>query len=319
MKGEKKCNAAWSANFFCRLLAALLAVAALFCFCSCDEVIDEVFNGLNFAYDTNAPDTAPKGGELDIYCIDVGQGDASLLISPEGKTMLIDAGDTYAEEVVIDFLEQKGIDKIDVVVATHPHSDHVGSMAAVIEHFGAVTMYTPDVSYQTKTYTNLIKTAEDCGTTIEYAWSGMLIPWSDSCVVTVLAPVEGCEYSLADMNEWSIILRVQYGRNSMIFTGDAETHSEQLAMFNNEADLFDADVLKVGHHGSSTSTCDGFLDAVSPRYAVISVGDNNKYGHPHKETVEKLARAGVILLRTDEDGSIQITMTGNNITVVSCS
>lgn len=316
MNSKRKPSAAWSAKLLCRLLAAMLILVSMFCFCGCNEFIDEIFNDLTF--ETNAPDYVPANGELNIYCIDVGQGDSSLLISPDGKTMLIDAGDTYAEETVVEFIEQKGIDRIDVVIATHPHSDHIGSMAAVIERFGAETMYVPDVSYQTKTYKNLLDTADKCGTTIEYAWSGMQISWSELCVVTVLAPVEGCEYSSADMNEWSIILRVQYGVNSMIFTGDAETHSEQLAMFNNEEDMFDADVLKVGHHGSSTSTCDGFLDAVSPKYAVISVGEDNKYGHPHKETVEKLKRNGIIRFYTNKDGNIRITMTGDSVEVTPC-
>lgn len=271
--------------------------------------------------DAQLPSENPQAcyGDLRVYAIDVGQGDSFLLISPMGRTMLIDSGESNQDEVVISFLRDRGVEKVDIVVASHPHTDHIGSMASILDEFETDRILLPEVDYPTNTYTNLLETIDDKKIERVYAWSGDIIEWDSLCKVTVLSPVAGGEYSNADMNEWSIMLRVEYGDTSMLFTGDAETHSEQLAMFSNSAYLFDADVLKVGHHGSDTSSSSAFLEAVSPEYAIISVGEENTYGHPRAEVLEKLQIIGAEVYRTDILGSIEIILDGKEITIQPCT
>ena len=254
-------------------------------------------------------------GTLKMYAIDVGQGDSILMVSPTGKTMLVDAGDVDAFDAIDSLLTELNITSLDLVVATHPHSDHIGSMQKVLEKYGAKLFLMPDVEYSSKTYRKLIDTIDECHITSRYVFSGDIIEWDDSCHITVLGPVEGASYSEANMNEWSVILRVEYGHNAVILTGDAETVSEQISMFSNDESLYRADVLKVGHHGSSTSTSDAFLEAVAPTYALISLGNNNDYGHPHKEITQKLSAHGITVYRTDKVGTIIAVMDGTSVMV----
>lgn len=268
-----------------------------------------------FAFiERNEPETDYRyNGKLKMYTIDVGQGDSSLLISPNGSTMLVDAGDTDAFDAIDSLLTDLEITNIDVLVATHAHSDHIGSMRDVVEKYSIGLFVIPDVEYSSKTYSKLINSVDEHGIKTQYAYSGDTIKWDDECTVSILAPVEDASYSESDMNEWSVILRVEYGENAIILTGDAETVSEQIAMFSNSENLFKADVLKVAHHGSSTSSSDAFLDAVDPMYAIISLGKDNKYGHPHGETMQKLSERNITVYRTDEVGTVLTVLTGDTV------
>lgn len=267
-------------------------------------------------FEKNEPVTDSElNGELKMYTIDVGQGDSSLLISPNGSTMLVDAGDSDAFEAIDSLLTELEISDIDVLVATHAHSDHIGSMRNVVEKYSIGLFVIPDVEYSSKTYSKLIDSIDEHGIKTQYAYSGDSINWDDDCTVNILAPVEGASYSESDMNEWSIILRVEYGENAIILTGDAETVSEQISMFSNSEDMFKADVLKVAHHGSSTSSSDAFLDAVDPMFAIISLGEDNKYGHPHKETMQKLSERSITVYRTDEYGTVLTVLTGDTVNI----
>lgn len=248
--------------------------------------------------------------ELKVYFLNVGQADSILVKTPGDKSMLIDAGNREDGDFVVDYINKLGIHKLDVVVATHPHEDHIGAMAQVINSFDIGTFYMPRVFNNTKTFENMLKALEFKKIKAKYARGGMEIYLDNGIDVKFLAP-NGSKYD--DLNNYSAVVKLVYKNTSFLFEGDAEKESEA-EMLSKGYDLR-ADVLKIGHHGSSSSTSDKFLDAVNPQYAVIMVGKNNDYGHPHKETIDKLNLRGIKILRTDIDGTILISTDGNNLKV----
>lgn len=269
--------------------------------------------------DEIAPTYAPSGkqeaddkndeiSQLRVHFIDVGQGD-SILIEADNRYMLIDAGERDKGTVVIDYLENIGVKKLDYVIATHPHSDHIGGLADVIKHFSIGKIIMPNAVHTSKTYENLLDIIADKGLKITKAVVGNKYDLADASF-TILAP-SGSEYS--SLNNYSVAIKLQNGNNSFVFTGDAEVQSEN-EMLKTGIDL-DADVLKLGHHGSSTSNSDKFLDAVTPDMAVISVGEGNQYGHPDDEVLQAMKDRNIKLYRTDEQGTIIIESDGNKITV----
>lgn len=265
--------------------------------------------------DSDPISTLPDDSAVTVYAIDVGQGDCLLLVSPNGKTMLVDAGESKYFNVVSDFLKSKNIERLDVVVATHPHSDHIGAMTKVINSFEIGTFYNCPVDHDTATYEKMLNALVEKQVETVDAWGGRdsVIEWDEACTVRILSPLEGVDYD--DLNNWSIVLRVEYGTSAIILTGDAEAFAEAAMLNALPAEYFSAQVLKVGHHGSSSSTSDAFLSAVSPSYAIISLGKDNDYGHPHKETISKLNAAGIPIYRTDELGTITIMLYKRSITV----
>lgn len=238
----------------------------------------------------------------------MGQGD-SILIEADNRYMLIDAGERDKGTVVIDYLENIGVKKLDYVIATHPHSDHIGGLADVIKHFSIGKIIMPNAVHTSKTYENLLDIIADKGLKITKAVVGNKYDLADASF-TILAP-SGSEYG--SLNNYSVAIKLQNGNNSFVFTGDAEVQSEN-EMLKTGIDL-DADVLKLGHHGSSTSNSDKFLDAVTPDMAVISVGEGNQYGHPDDEVLQAMKDRNIKLYRTDEQGTIIIESDGNKITV----
>ena len=257
----------------------------------------------------------PSGKTLDIYVLDVGQGDSIFLRSPSGKTMLVDAGESYMYERVDDFLQNQAVKKLDVVVGTHPHADHIGAMEQVVTHYNIGAYYMPDAQNQTKMFENLLDALTEQDINVKQAVGGKTsaINWDEDVEVTILTPLPGVEYD--NLNDWSVILHVQYGDTSILLTGDAESFAEKAALKALPEKYFRATVLKVGHHGSSTSSSDAFLDAVDPEIAVASLGKDNEYGHPHKEVVEALEARNIPLYRTDTAGTIHIVLDGEGYTV----
>ena len=257
----------------------------------------------------------PSGKTLDIYVLDVGQGDSIFLRSPSGKTMLVDAGESYMYERVDDFLQNQAVKKLDVVVGTHPHADHIGAMEQVVTHYNIGAYYMPDAQNQTKMFENLLDALTEQDINVKQAVGGKTsaINWDEDVEVTILSPLPGVEYD--NLNDWSVILHVQYGDTSILLTGDAESFAEKAALKALPEKYFRATVLKVGHHGSSTSSSDAFLDAVDPEIAVASLGKDNEYGHPHKEVVEALEARNIPLYRTDTAGTIHIVLDGEGYTV----
>lgn len=255
-----------------------------------------------------APDASEAVGLLEVHFIDVGQGQAQLLIGPTGKTMLIDGGDNPMEEAVVAYLEDLGIGRIDILIGTHPHADHIGGLDAVVERFDIGKIYMPRVQMNTKTFESLLLAIRNKGLKINAAKAGLTLDWEPDAEVRMIGPVG--EYE--NVNDMSAVVHLAYGETSFLFTGDAEAQSEA-DILRSGADV-GADVLLVGHHGSSTSTSEAFLEKVAPAYAVIQSGDND-YGHPHKEVLNLLAEKGVRIYRNDEHGHIVFTSDGKRLSV----
>ncbi|MDR2708114.1 MAG: MBL fold metallo-hydrolase [Nitrososphaerota archaeon] len=259
-----------------------------------------------------SPDSIlPNAATLEVYFLDVGQADC-ILLKTGSHNMLIDAGNTGQDKLVLNYLTKYGVNSLDYLVATHPHADHIGSMASVVKAMDSIGMVImPDKTHTTKTFENLIKAIEEKDVPVSMPKPGDVFTLGDA-TVQVLAPNSD---TYKDFNDYSVVLRVEFGDTVFLFTGDAETKSEGEQLLNGL--LLKADVLKVGHHGSRTSSAQKYLDAVSPTYAVISCGAGNDYGHPHKESMSRLNAMGVVIYRTDENGTILFVSDGKNISITT--
>lgn len=248
--------------------------------------------------------------KLTIHYLDVGQADSILIQSPEGKTMLIDAGNKDDSDTIQAYLDKLKVKKIDILLATHPHEDHIGGMAAIVKSYPIGKIYMPKAVTTTAAYKYLLTAIKAKGLKVTTATSGASISLDNTIELAMLAP-NSAEYE--DLNNYSAVVKLTYSKTSFLFTGDAEDVSEA-EMLKKKYDL-KADVLKLGHHGSESSTTPDFLKAVSPKYAIISVGKDNDYGHPHKDTLDRLVKAKVNIYRTDLLGTIIVTSDGKTITV----
>lgn len=257
---------------------------------------------------------AVTGDPLTVYVIDVGQGDSILLVSPSGRTMLIDAGDADHYDAVMGTLSDLDIDRIDVLVATHPHGDHIGAMGRLVKNIEVGACYLTEYPSNIFAYTRLLDALEQYNVPTCTTDTDTRIAWDADCPVTVLSPVAGVAYE--DLNASSIVLRVDYGDTSVLLAGDATIEAEDIMLATFPADAFSADVLKIAHHGSSDATSERFLDAVDPSVVAASLGAGNDYGHPHREILAMLSEHGLKLLRTDELGTIKIVLDGAAATVV---
>jgi competence protein ComEC len=247
---------------------------------------------------------------LKVHFLDVGQADCILIQGPTGENMLIDAGNNDDADTIISYLYTHGVKRIDVLVGTHPHEDHIGSLDTIIDTFEIGKIYMPKVTHPTKSFEGVLASIQNKGLKITAAVGGTAINFSLNTIVEILAP-NSPEYD--DLNNYSAVIKLTYGKTSFLFTGDAEDVSEN-EMLAGGYDL-KADILKVGHHGSNSSTTEAFVTAVKPSYAVISVGRGNDYGHPHEELLSRLSEAGIKVYRTDESGTMVFTADGDNIEV----
>lgn len=309
MARRKKKNGKALVSF---ILVIILAIVGYFFKEDLPAFID--FPGPN----TNATAGGPVDGipsvtdpnYLTVHYIDVGQADA-ILVACGGEYMLIDAGETDGDDTVIHYLNDLGIKEIDLVVATHAHSDHIGEMDDVLEAIPADTIWYPDYRHGTKTETDFLAAAEGCGARLYEPDLGERYDLGGA-TVTVLGPVKD---NYKDPNDMSIIVLVQFGDDRFLFTGDMENidgaETDLVEYWGEEA--LRADVLKVGHHGSDTSTSYRFLRAVAPGYAVISVGEGNSYGHPKPEALKILKDAEIYVYRTDTMGTVVAVSDGENI------
>lgn len=248
-----------------------------------------------------------SGSDLRVHFIDVGQGD-STLIEKDGHYMLIDAGEREQGETVVSYLKNHGIEKLDYVIGTHPHSDHIGGLEAVIRAFKVEKIIMPEKAHTTKLYEHLLNAIEEKQLKITLPKPGAVYEL-EGASFQILGPNR--DYG-DDLNNWSVGVRLDYGANSFVLCGDAEKGAEEDMMANGLS--LKADVLKLSHHGSSTSSAGAFLDRISPEYAVISCGKDNDYGHPHKETLEALQKRNIIVLRTDQSGTIVAVSDGSKVT-----
>ena len=283
----------------------ILLVVTLFVMIAVCILVIQTMN----AQQLNIPASSDQQPTLSVMVIDVGQADSILVTLSTGETMLIDAGESSDDDAVFEELDERGIGDIDVLVATHPHSDHIGGMRSVVEHYRIGRMLMPDMTSQSDVYQDLIAAAEAHDIPVDEAYAGYRFSLGDA-ICTVVSPNAEAD---KDMNNESVVIFLDYNDSEFLFTGDMEEWAEDALL--NSHEYVNADVLKVAHHGSFTGTSEAFLHAVTPDYAVISCGQNNKYGHPHQETLDKLKASGAVLYRTDVSGDILFLSDGKTITV----
>ena len=247
--------------------------------------------------------------DLKVHYIDVGQGDSSFVELPNGETILIDAGIPSQGNVVTNYIKNLGYTDIDYVVATHPHNDHIGGLPTVLESFNVGKFYMPNKEHTSDIFMKMLTAVQVNGCKAVYAKSGLSVVDEGNLKVNFVAPVSS---GYSDLNNYSAVLRISFGKSSFLFTGDAESvvESELIA----SGQTLKADVLKVGHHGSGYSSTSAFLKKVNPKYAIISVGKNS-YGHPNVDAMTRIATAGAEVYRTDEVGTIIVTTDGKTYTL----
>ena len=253
----------------------------------------------------NSPPPA-EGSNFEIHFIDVGQADSALVIC-DGRYMLIDGGNAEDSDLVYSYLERHGAKHLDYMVASHAHEDHIGGLSGALNYATVDTAFCPVTEYSSKVFRDMVKYLGEQGKTITVPEPGDRFSLG-SAQVEILGPVQ--EYD--DTNDTSIVLRIDYGGTSFLFTGDMETGAER-DLIESGANL-EATVLKAGHHGSDTSTSYQFLRAVNPKYTVVSVGEGNSYGHPSEEVLSRFRDAGTEVYRTDMQGHIIAESDGKSVT-----
>ncbi|HHU63743.1 MAG TPA: MBL fold metallo-hydrolase [Clostridiales bacterium] len=246
-------------------------------------------------------------GQLKVHFIDVGQGDCIFIQTPT-QNILIDGGERG--NAVVDYLKAEGVNELDMVIATHPHSDHIGGLINVIESIEVKEVVDPAVVHTSKTFEDYLTLIDKKNIKFTQGRAGMKKELGDGAVIEILHPTKP---SKKHLNDASIVAKLTFGDISFMFTGDAEQYSEEQVLGKNYN--LSSTVLKVGHHGSSTSSSTAFLEAVSPEVAVIMVGEDNDYGHPHDEVLERLAEEGTEVYRTDVHGTVVITTDGRTYDV----
>ena len=275
-----------------KCLSILLLLALVLCGCAQSQ--------------QDAP-TTPED-TLTVHSIDVGQADCALM-ECGGKYMLIDGGNVGDSSLVVSYLEKQGVEALELVVCTHAHEDHVGGLPGVLAVYPTAAVWSPTKTYSSKCFDDFVYYAGQQDLAITIPTPGQTFSLS-SAKVTVLGPTQ----SYADPNNTSIVLMVEFGENRFLFTGDMETEAENdMLDYWGESYNWKTDVLKVGHHGSNTSTGYRFLYAVMPAHGVISVGEDNSYGHPHEEPMSRLHDADVTTYRTDKMGTILAVSDGKTI------
>lgn len=260
------------------------------------------------------PYVKPLDDEAAVYFIDVGQGDCEL-IRTKNCNILIDCGEEENADEVIGFIRYSGVERLDYVIATHPHSDHIGGMYRILESFDVGTVIIPkiprDIAPNTLFYSKMLNTIKNRGINREYSAAGKIYTLGENASLEIIAPLYD-EYE--ELNNFSIVARLTHGANTFLFTGDAESLAE-LDILDNGIDV-SADVLKVAHHGSAGANSKAYLEKVRPKIAVIGVGSDNSYGHPHKDVLKRLAQVGCDeIYTTAADGNVVIISDGASLRV----
>jgi len=253
--------------------------------------------------------------DLDVIFLDVGQGDATLIMLPNEKVMLIDAGqrnrhEDYGEEVVLPVLKHFSINKLDWVVMSHPHSDHIGGIISILKEVKIDTMWDSFISYSSWTYKNIIETAVKKEIEIIRPHQGQILKLSENVLVEFFAPDSAFAVSEHNVNNASIVFKLSYGKTSILFTGDLEHEGDQFLLPYEH--MLKTDVLKVAHHGSITSTTKALLDYIQPYLAVVSVGWKNKFKHPSAIVMDRLKERHIQIHRTDYEGALWLKSDGEN-------
>lgn len=266
----------------------------------------------------SVPDIGPRSvgkgnasadGVMKIHFIDVGQGDA-ILLQQGDACMLVDAGDNDKGTLVCQYLEAAGVEHLAYICVTHPDADHCGGVDDVLRTYGKTNMLMAQCTNDTATYDEMIQAIDDTDSFVEYPSSGDTYHLGDADIA-VLCPEKNAVGAYGDTNDYSIGILVEYGDISCVMCGDASERVERDIVYSGIG--VEADILKLGHHGSDTSSCDIFLDAVSPDYAVISAGRDSVYGHPHKEVMQRMQERNISIFRTDMQGTVVAITDGKNL------
>ena len=242
-----------------------------------------------------------------VHIIDVGQGDSIFIQTPENKRILMDAGDEDAEHTVYSYLKRRGVKKIDVLIATHPDTDHIGSMDYIIDKFKISHFYMPEAKTDSEAFYNLLDSCRDKNLKIEYLIKGDILKIDSSTTMEILSPS-----TITDKNNLnSIVSLLNYKGYEFLFTGDAEKENESEIL--SSCNLPDIEFLKAGHHGSSSSSTDEFIAKLKPEAVAISCGYNNDYGHPHRSVLDTFRENGSVVYRTDKNGTLVFYCDENGI------
>lgn len=244
---------------------------------------------------------------LQVHYIDVGQGDSILIQTPENRNILIDGGEKSQGSFLKGYLEKQGVKHLHMVIGTHPHADHIGGLGFILENFPTDLVILPPVAHTTKTFEDLLSTIDQKNILLRPTPSSEPYLFEDNLSLEFLSPHRDFQDQL---NNWSVVLKLTYVDHRFLFTGDIESAAETVLIQNYSSETLSVDVLKVPHHGSSTSSSVPFLEAATPRISVISSGKENPYGHPHKETVERLSNFSPFLYRTDLQGTVLLKSDG---------
>lgn len=250
-----------------------------------------------------------EGEILEVHFIDIGQGDSTYIKYPNGKNLLIDGGSKSKAEILINYLNNQGIEEIDTIIATHPHEDHIGSLPEVIRNFKVNNMYLPKKTSNTNIFEELLLEVKKNKISLKEGKKDLNLLKENNFSVDLLWP----DGDYKNTNNNSIVTKITYGNIKTLIMADAEKEVEKA--LGNDKNNIKADILRVGHHGSNTSSTLDFLKKVNPKYSIISVGEGNKYGHPDMEAMENLKEIKTEVLRTDRDGNIVFYIDGKNIEV----
>jgi len=266
--------------------------------------INNLFNSNNVSdSNTSTSNSVSDNSKTQVYFFDVGQADSALVVNGD-DTMLIDAGNNEDGQLLVNYIKSLGITQIDYIVGTHPHEDHIGGIDDIINSFDIGTIYMPNVQTNTKTFEDVLDAIANKDLTVTAPTIGTTFNVGEN-VCTVLSIDDNEE----DLNSCSIVIRMEFGNTSFLFTGDIESSKE------NQQEWEKVDVLKVAHHGSKTSSSKKFLNSVLPSISIISVGQDNDYNHPSQSALNRLNSIETTVYRTDLDGTIIVTSDGNNLEV----
>lgn len=302
MTKHKKIKKNIKRNFF-EILIILLA----FLIINNQDKIKNLFNQNN---NQNQNDYINTNNDLlKVHYLDVDQGDSIFIELPNNETMLIDAAESYQSENIINYLKNLNYQKIDYVIGTHPHTDHIGGLKNIINTFEIGKIFMPKVVSTTKTYESLLMAIKDKNLKINTAKAGTSIIDTDTLKINILAPNNS---TYTELNNYSVVTKITYGTTKFLFMGDAEKLSE-----NEIKENVTADVIKIGHHGSNTSSSIDFIKKVNAKYGIISVGLNNKYNLPKEETITNWENSGTKIYLTSTNGTIRASSDGTNIKIES--